>query len=71
MLRRFFYLFVLFSAFLLAAPRLYAQRMLTLEEAIATALQNNYDIQLSRNDSAVTLEFFSNLGKPMHHLLVN
>src|SRR5262245_49169609 len=30
-----------------------AQRMLTLEEAIATALQNNYDIQLSRNDSAV------------------
>lgn len=30
-----------------------AQRQLTLEEAIATALQNNYDIQLSRNDSAV------------------
>ncbi|MEI9910921.1 MAG: TolC family protein [Bacteroidota bacterium] len=27
--------------------------MLTLEEAIATALQNNYDIQLSKNDSAV------------------
>lgn len=31
----------------------YAQRMLTLEEAIATALQNNYDIQLSKNDSMV------------------
>lgn len=30
-----------------------AQRMLTLEEAIATALQNNYDIRLSKNDSAV------------------
>ncbi len=30
-----------------------AQRMLTLEEAIATALNNNYDIQLSRNDSMV------------------
>lgn len=30
-----------------------AQRMLTLEEAIATALQNNYDIQLSKNDSMV------------------
>jgi outer membrane protein TolC len=30
-----------------------AQRLLTLEEAIATALQNNYDIRLSRNDSAV------------------
>lgn len=30
-----------------------AQRPLTLEEAIATALKNNYDIQLSKNDSAV------------------
>lgn len=30
-----------------------AQRVLTLEEAIATALQNNYDIRLSKNDSAV------------------
>lgn len=30
-----------------------AQRILTLEEAIATALQNNYDIRLSKNDSSV------------------
>ncbi len=30
-----------------------AQRVLTLEEAIATALQNNYDIQIARNDSLV------------------
>lgn len=30
-----------------------AQRILALEEAIATALQNNYDIRLSKNDSAV------------------
>lgn len=30
-----------------------AQRSLTLEEAIATSLANNYDIQLSRNDSAL------------------
>lgn len=30
-----------------------AQKLLTLEEAIATALQNNYAIQLSKNDSAV------------------
>ena len=30
-----------------------AQRILPLEEAIATALKNNYDIQLSKNDSAV------------------
>ncbi len=36
----------------------YGQRLLTLEEAISTALQNNYDIQLSRNDSAVaTLDY--------------
>jgi len=30
-----------------------AQKILMLEEAIATALQNNYDILLSKNDSAV------------------
>ncbi len=30
-----------------------SQNLLSLEEAIATALQNNYDIQLSRNDAAV------------------
>jgi outer membrane protein TolC len=30
-----------------------AQRPLSLEEAIATSLANNYDIQLSRNDSAL------------------
>ncbi len=30
-----------------------SQRLLTLEEAIATALQNNYDIQLAKNDSLV------------------
>ncbi|HRG92443.1 MAG TPA: TolC family protein, partial [Chitinophagaceae bacterium] len=31
----------------------FAQKKLTLEEAIATALSNNFDIQLSRNDSIV------------------
>lgn len=30
-----------------------AQKKLTLDEAIATALNNNYDIQISRNDSIV------------------
>jgi outer membrane protein TolC len=30
-----------------------SQNILTLEQAIATALQNNFDIQLSKNDSAV------------------
>ena len=31
----------------------FAQKKLTLDEAIATALSNNFDIQLSRNDSIV------------------
>ena len=40
-------------SFFLSGINLNAQVNLTLEEAIATALQNNYDIRLSRNDSAV------------------
>lgn len=40
--------FLLFLAF-----SVQAQRMLTIDEAIATALQNNYDIQLSKNDSLI------------------
>src|SRR5688500_18080748 len=47
------HLSVLLSAFLLTTLTPHAQRLLTLEEAVATALQNNYDIQLSRNDSIV------------------
>lgn len=40
--------------FLLIAGHLSAQqRLLTVEEAIATALQNNYNILLAKNDSAV------------------
>ena len=41
---------VLFCAFSFSAS---AQKMLTLDEAIANALEKNYDIILSRNDSAV------------------
>lgn len=33
--------------------QLSSQELVTLEQAIATALQNNYDIRLARNDSAV------------------
>lgn len=44
---------VLLAFLLTTASALKAQRMLTLDEAIATALQNNYDIQLSKNDSMV------------------
>jgi outer membrane protein len=44
---------VLLALFLTTVSAVQAQQMLTLEEAIATALQNNYDIQLSKNDSMV------------------
>jgi len=50
-MRRGFILFI--TALFFTSSASYAQRMLTLEEAIATALQNNYDIQLSKNDSMV------------------
>ncbi len=44
---------ILLPLLLLVAFSSSAQRILTIEEAIATALQQNYDIQLSKNDSAV------------------
>ncbi len=53
MLRRILVLSVLYSTFLLTVSSLKAQKLLTPEEAIATALQYNYDIILSKNDSAV------------------
>lgn len=39
--------------FILIGSNIQAQRLLTLEEAVATALQNSYDIRLSKNDSMV------------------
>ena len=47
---RIFYISLLF---IFCTPVFSQQRYLSEEEAIATALQNNYDIQLSRNDSMV------------------
>lgn len=41
------------SALFLSTNLVQAQKLLTLEEAIATALRYNYDISLSRNDSAI------------------
>lgn len=38
---------------LLAFTRAFSQPMLTVEEAVAAAIQNNYDIQLLRNDSTL------------------
>lgn len=46
-------LIILLVFFLGTFEQLSAQRMLTLEEAIATALDNNFDIRLARNDSLV------------------
>lgn len=42
---------ILVSLFFFSGYYAEAQRILTLDEAIATALKNNYSIQLSRNDS--------------------
>lgn len=44
---------LIISIALFFSNSLSAQKLLTLDEAIATALQYNYDIILSRNDSAV------------------
>ena len=45
--------FIVFISALFFYTNSFAQQLLTLDEAIATALQNNYDIQLSKNDSMV------------------
>lgn len=53
MLRRTLVRLVLCSALSVCSIAIHAQKQLTLDEAIATALQNNFDIRLSKNDSAV------------------
>jgi outer membrane protein TolC len=50
-MRRFF--LVLLPVLFLNGFKSWSQQMLTLEQAIATALQNNYDIQLAKNDSLI------------------
>ncbi|MEJ0107030.1 MAG: TolC family protein [Bacteroidota bacterium] len=44
---------LIFAALLITGFISTAQKTLTLNEAVATALQNNYDIQISRNDSMI------------------
>jgi outer membrane protein len=51
-MKTFFLITVFMAAIFCAAPNSTAQNILTAEEAIATTLKNNYDIQLLRNDSA-------------------
>ncbi|MDP9230868.1 MAG: TolC family protein [Bacteroidota bacterium] len=48
-----FYSILLLTVLVFITSFVKAQKTLTPEEAIATALQNNYDILLSKNDSAV------------------
>lgn len=45
--------YIFFYCLIFLAGTLPAQELLTPEEAIATALQNNYEIRLSRNDSII------------------
>src|SRR5688500_6113586 len=44
---------IVMSSFVCMMLNTHAQPLLTLDEAIAVALQNNYDIKLARNDSAI------------------
>jgi outer membrane protein TolC len=46
--------YILFYCSLFFSTALHAQDLLTPEEAVATALENNYEIRLSRNDSIIS-----------------
>lgn len=45
--------FICYSCLLFLANNSFSQPLLTVEEAVAAALQNNYEIRLLRNDSSV------------------
>jgi outer membrane protein TolC len=51
-MKQLIYILTLFCSLFFYAENTAAQNVLTVDEAIATALKNNYDIQLLRNDSA-------------------
>ena len=42
----------LFTGFIIFSQLLFAQNKLTVEQAITATIENNYDIQLFRNDSS-------------------
>lgn len=46
--------YIFFYCLIFCVTDLHAQELLTPEEAIATTLQNNYEIRLSRNDSIIS-----------------
>jgi outer membrane protein len=63
---------ILIPFFFLFAVPASSQRILSLEEAIAIALQNNYDIQISKNDSSVAaLDYSFRQGAFMPRLTGN
>ena len=45
--------YIFFYCLIFFAVTVHAQELLTPEEAVATALQNNYEIRLARNDSVI------------------
>ena len=51
-MKKIFFILLHIYCLSIATNKIVAQKMLTVDEAIATALKNNYDIQLLRNDSA-------------------
>lgn len=51
-MKKIFFILLHIYCISIATNKIVAQKMLTVDEAIATALKNNYDIQLLRNDSA-------------------
>ena len=51
-MKSFLKILFIFSFALFFAPLTHAQKILTIEEAIAATLKNNFDIQLLQNDSA-------------------
>jgi outer membrane protein len=51
-MKKIFFILLHIYCISIATNKIVAQKMLTIDEAIATTLKNNYDIQLLRNDSA-------------------
>jgi outer membrane protein len=51
-MKTFFFIPCILCLAIAPSQKIFAQKILTAEEAIATALKNNYDIELLRNDSA-------------------
>ena len=47
---------------LLQISNVYAQNRLSLEEAVQTALENNYDIKLNKNEVEIGSEFMKGAG---------